>query len=370
MPGKNYSDEERKSIVKKVEEAYNSSENMNIKEACKAVGITDSTYYTWKNKFNNYNEDGSSTKSSKNQKSHKTTSNSGIETKVVNLKKDKPFLGFKKISKQMAYSYGIKISTRKVKQILEKNDLAKTDYPKPKKKQHTRRFERLSRNEMWMMDLMHYSIKKEGKFYLISILDDYSRFIVAHGVFKKKTVDNVIDVFHQAVDNEGQPNEFLTDRGSQFHSWKGESRFKKLLDKMNIKHILASSQSPQTIGKIESFHRNIQRELLRQQYFDSIQEVKNAIDEYIQYYNHERVHMGIDYLTPADRYFGLKQDAEKLLEVETEDNETTSLYLTGRIDGEPLRAKENNNGQVEVYIAGKKVKDIKSSHKIKDIFQI
>ncbi len=71
----------------------------------------------------------------------------------------------------MAYSYGIKISSRKIKQILEKNELAETNTSKPKKKQHTFRFEQLSRNEMWMMDLIHYSIKKEGKFYLISILE-------------------------------------------------------------------------------------------------------------------------------------------------------------------------------------------------------
>lgn len=369
MAGKNYSDEERKTILKKVEQTYNSSKNISIKEACKKVGITDSTYYNWRQRLKNYIERNSSQKYS-NDKSKKSVIEPEVEQKVISLKEDKPFLGFKKISKQMAYSFGIKISSRKVKQILEKNDLAETNAPRPKKKKHNRRFERLSRNEMWMMDLMHYSIKKEGKFYLISILDDYSRYIVAHGVFKKKSADNVIDVFHEAIDNEGQPDEFLTDRGSQFHSWKGETRFRKLLDKMNIKHILASAKSPQTIGKIESFHRNIQRELLRQQYFDSIQEAKTAIDEYIQYYNHERVHMGIDYLTPADRYFGLKQEAEKLLDPETQTNDTTSLYLTGRIEGEPLRAQENNQGQVEVFLAGKKIKEIDSPHKIKDVFQI
>jgi len=368
MPEKNYSDEERKSILEKVEKTYNSSKNMSIKEACKAVGITDSTYYNWRNKFQNHKEQNSSVKSS-NNKSQKDSTDSDVEQKIVNLKKDKPFLGFKKISKQMAYSYGIKISTRKIKRVLEKNDLAETDYPKPKKKQKTGRFERLSRNEMWMMDLMHYRIKKEGKFYLISILDDFSRFIVAHGVYKKKTVDNVIDVFHQAIEKEGQPDEFLTDRGSQFHSWKGESKFKKLLDKMNIKHILASPRSPETIGKLESFHRNIQRELLRQKYFDSIREVKNAIDDYIQYYNYERVHMGIDYLTPSDRYFGVKQDAEKLLEPEKTDN-SDCLYLTGRIDGQPLRAKENSYGGVEVYIAGKKITEIDSTKKIEKLFQV
>ena len=368
MSRTNYTDDQRKNIVKKIEEAYHSSEDVNIKDACEAIGITNSTYYNWRRMFKNDNE----TKRKNNQhKQQSSTVSSKVEQKIIDLKKNKPFLGLKKISKQMAYSYGVKISSRKVKQVLKKHELDKTDYPKPKKKQHTRRFERLSRNEMWMMDIMYYTIEKEGRFYLISILDDYSRYIISYGIFKKQTMDNVIDVFHQAIEEHGQPDEFLTDRGSQFHSWKGKSRFDKLLEKMKIKHILARPQHPQTIGKLESFHRNIQRELLRQKYFDSIKEAKTAINDYIQYYNHERVHMGIDYLTPADRYFGLKRDAEKLLEPETgTEDKKDYLYLTGRIDGQPLRAKENNQGQVEVFLAGKKLNELDSTQKIKNLFEI
>ena len=363
MSRTNYTDEQRKNIVKKIKETYQSSSDMTITEVCEAMGITDATYYNWRKRFNN-SEDEINTTVQKESSDIKHE----VEQKIITLKKDKPFLGLKKISKQMAYSYGIKISSRKVKQILKKHGLDKTNYPKPKKKQPKRRFERFSRDEMWMMDIMYYTIEKEGRFYLISILDDYSRYIVAYGIFKKQTMDNVIDVFHQAVDEHGQPDEFLTDRGSQFHSWKGKTRFDKLLENMSIKHILASPKHPQTIGKLESFHRNIQRELLRQKYFDNIEEAKTAINDYIQYYNHERVHMGIDYLTPADRYFGLKQDAEKLLEPES-DIDKTPLYLTGRIDGQPLRAKENNQGLVEVFLAGKKVKELNSIKKIKDIFR-
>ena len=78
MPEKNYSDEERKSILEKVEKTYNSSKNMSIKEACKAVGITDSTYYNWRNKFQNHKEQNSSVKSS-NNKSQKDSIDSDVE---------------------------------------------------------------------------------------------------------------------------------------------------------------------------------------------------------------------------------------------------------------------------------------------------
>ena len=78
--------------------------------------------------------------------------------------------------------------------------------------------------------------------------------------------------------------------------------------------------------------------------------------------------MGLDYITPADRYFGLKQDAEKLLEVETDSS--NQLYLTGRIEGQPLRAKENKQGDIEVFLAGKKIKQLNSSRKIKQLFEL
>ncbi|SDM48041.1 IS3 family transposase, partial [Halarsenatibacter silvermanii] len=307
------SDEERKMIIEKVNHLYETSD-LTIKEACSEFGISDSAYYIWK-KHRNLEPETEKEETS-NQDRENTSGDVDTETvkKVTELKEDKPFLGFKKISKQLAYSHGIKISTRQVKKILKEHGLEETDYPEPKD-HPSRRFERNSSDEMWMMDIMHYTIEKEGRFYLISILDDYSRYIIAHGIFKRKTIDNVIDVLHEAFEESGLPGEFLTDRGSQFHSWKGESRFQKLLDKLGVKHILASPQSPQTIGKIESFHRNIQRELFGQKHFTSMEDVKKAVSDYIEYYNHERVHMGIDYLTPADRYYGVKQDAEKTYDV-------------------------------------------------------
>ena len=362
-------DDERKKIIEQITKVYNETENMTIKEACAACSISDGTYYNWKNRLQDKKENNhQSQKAKKNNNSNNNSINkSKVEKRVINLKKDKPFLGYIKISKQLQYSYGIKVTPRKVKQIIVKHDLDHHNTA-PKKEHPPRRFERQCRNEMWLMDIMYYRLKKEGRFYLISILDDYSRYITSYGVFKRQTIDNVIDVFHQAIDKHGSPSEFLTDRGSQFHSWKGKNRFDKLLDNLGVKHILTSPQHPQTIGKLESFHRNIQRELLRQKEFDTMEEVKVAIANYIKYYNHERVHMGIDYLTPADRYYGLKKDTEKLLEASF--NDTDSIYLTGRIEGHPIRAKENRKGQIEVFLAGKKVNEINNKEKFKHLFSI
>lgn len=358
-------DKERKKIVDRIETAYQETEGMTIKEACNAYGISDCTFYTWRKRLKKHGlisenkiEDNSNTN---------IDNDSLTEKRVIKLKRDKPFLGYIKISKQLKYSFGIKITPGKVKKILTKHQLDQNKTG-PRKKQSPRRFERLSRNEMWMMDIMYYRLKREGRFYLISALDDYSRYITSYGIFKRQTIDNVIDVLHQGIEEYGSPIELLTDRGSQFHSWQGQNKFDNLLNNLGIKHILASPQHPQTIGKLESFHRNIQRELLRQKEIDTIEEAKLAIGKYIKYYNHERVHMGIDYLTPADRYYGLKKDKEKLLEVSF--NNPENVYLTGRIDGQPVRAKENKNGDIEIYLAGKKINSIDSKDDLKKLFAL
>jgi len=214
-----------------------------------------------------------------------------------------------------------------------------------------------------MMDVMYYRLKKEGRFYLISILDDYSRFIVSHQVCTTQTGDNVTAVFHEAVDRSGLPNQLLTDRGSQFASWKGINAFQEMLGNLGVEHILTNSQSPQCIGKIESFHRNIQKELLRRKEFATIKEAAKAIGDYVEHYNYERVHMGIDYLVPADRFFNTAKSVKET--VEQASSEKMSFYLTGKVEGQPVRLLENKTGSVTVYLAGQAVKELSGTAELK-----
>jgi len=155
------SDEERKMIIEKINRLHEKSD-LTIKEACSEIGIASSTYYTWKN-YRNLEPETEEEKTA--NQDRKNTSGNNIDPEIVDkvteLKENKPFLGFKKISKQLAYSHGIKISTRQVKKILKKHGLEETDYPEPKN-HPARRFERNSSNEMWMMDIMHYTIEKKG----------------------------------------------------------------------------------------------------------------------------------------------------------------------------------------------------------------
>jgi len=337
------SDAEKRNIVRRIEEAVKSS-GLTVKEACAAHGISDSSYYLWRKQL----------REEKTEQKETDSEESPVEAKVVELKREHPYYGLTKICKQLLRSHGIIVDRRQVARILEKHNLLDKKSAGPRRKKGTRRFERLDRNELWQMDIMYYRLKQAGRFYLISVLDDYSRFICAHRVCTIQSAQNVIDTFKEAVERHGIPKQVLTDRGSQFHAWKGISRFDEMLNRLGVKHILPSPQSPQTIGKIESWHRNIQRELLRQREFETIEEARDAIADYVDYYNHERVHMGINYVTPADRYFGVASDVQKLMK----NPGPGEFYLTGRVDGQPFRVEQLDEERLVVKLAGKQIKTL------------
>jgi len=145
-----------------------------------------------------------------------------------------------KLSKQLLRTYGLNLQPGKVKRILEESGYQTDNLPKAPPK-GTRHFESTSPKVLFMMYIMYYHLKKEGYFYLISILDDFSRFIVANKVYTTQAGANVIKVFQEAVETYGLPNQLLTDRGRQFASWKGINAFQELLGNLGMEHVLTRS---------------------------------------------------------------------------------------------------------------------------------
>ena len=350
-----YTDEEKAKLVELL-----SKSGLKIKEACKQYGFSHASYYTWRKQLASQKEKAKEP----DQKESKPDPESEAEQKLLSLKKEHPYFGVVKLSKQLLRTYGLNLHPGKVKRILEEQGFKTQTLPKAPPKR-TRRFERTSPKELFMMDIMYYRLKKEGRFYLVSILDDYSRFIVAHKVCTTQAAENVIQVFQEAVETYGLPNQLLTDRGSQFASWKGINAFQELLDNLGVELILTKSQSPQTIGKIESFHRNIQKELLRQKQYHTIKEARAAIKEYVRYYNYERVHMGIGYLTPADRFFNSAEAVKKVVDISSA--EGSDFYLTGILEGQPVRLLKDKAGKITIYLAGHPVKELDNSKRLKEL---
>lgn len=160
----------------------------------------------------------------------------------------------------------------------------------PRKTWGKRRFQRHKPNELWQAD---WKLTRDDQ-WMITYLDDYSRFIPASDVFENATAPNTIQVFKQAIGEYGKPQQVLTDQGTQFHTTQeeGTTEFDKFCRRNDIQHIVASKRRPTTIGKVERFHGSYEREA----------HLFKTHQDYIQHWNHIRPHQGIQYLKPANLY--------------------------------------------------------------------
>jgi len=161
----------------------------------------------------------------------------------------------------------------------------------PRKTWGKRRFQRHNPNELWQAD---WKLTRDDE-WMITYLDDYSRFIPGSQVFHNANTENTLKVLKQALEAYGRPQQILTDQGVQFYTYheEGKSQFTRFLEKNKIQHIVASKRRPTTTGKVERFHGSFEREA---HLFPTHQ-------DYIQHWNWRRPHQGIDYNKPAELYF-------------------------------------------------------------------
>ena len=144
-------------------------------------------------------------------------------------------------------------------------------------------------NEQWQTDATYLHVEGWGWYYLISILDDYSRKIIAWDIKSSMTGDDFIDVVVKAcviagVDKKNMPN-LVSDRGPALIS----NELKDYLNEQSIHHILASPYHPQTNGKIERYHKSL-KSVVKLYIYDCPNVLKAEVGKFISYYNKKRYH--------------------------------------------------------------------------------
>lgn len=376
---------------------YTHEKKLEILERAKAVGVTKAaTEYgvprgnidRWRREYKDSGADGLKNKSSRPHHQPKRTSQWVID-KIIKIKREKPEMGVTAMADHLGRFESVSLSANTVGKVFKKENLPDGDAghaeaayhvkgDKDKKLEQTleselgewERFSRPNPNDLWQTDIMCFHIRGAHMVHLISLLDDCSRFIVNWGLFKQQTADNVLEVLRGGLAKHGAPGEILSDQGSQFTHWKGVTQFEKLLAKLKIQHIKARSHHPQTCGKIEAFHRNIQRELIDKEFFISAEQAIERISRYIDHYNHGRPHQALDGFTPADRYFGVVNAVKKYLadfkmpKNETEANEEkiavghgSKLYLIGKVLGQEVRIQELA-GRLSLHVNNQPFKEV------------
>jgi transposase InsO family protein len=211
---------------------------------------------------------------------------------------------------------------------------------------HVRSFERAKPNSLWQTDLFTFVLKRQNRrVFLVAFLDDHSRFVVAYGLHASQSSALVLEVLRVGLASHGTPQEILTDNGSQYVTWRGKSAFTKELEKRGIKQLVAAPRRPQTLGKIERFWGTLWKECIEAAVFLDMGDAQRRVGLFIDHYNFQRPHQGIDGLVPADRYFGAaaevlqtlkKRVAANALELARHGVPKQPLYLTGQVGGQPV----------------------------------
>ena len=165
-------------------------------------------------------------------------------------------------------------------------------------------------HQMWATDASYFRVSGWGYYYLVTVMDDYSRFILACKLQKDMSADSLIEVVQEAVDATGMTDvpvenrtRLLSDNGASYVS----RAFRDYLRLVGIGHILAAPFHPQTNGKVERYQQSLKREV-NQLPYELPSQLERAIADFVDYYNFRRYHKALGNVTPADVLHGRRDD--------------------------------------------------------------
>ena len=164
-------------------------------------------------------------------------------------------------------------------------------------------------NQLWQTDFTYLKVIGWGWFYLSTILDDYSRYIIAWRLCTTMRAGDVTDTLEDALRASGCDHarvvhkpRLLSDNGSSYVA----TDLAKFLDNKGMEHVRGAPHHPQTQGKIERWHQTLKNRILLENYYLP-GDLEAAVERFVDHYNHRRYHESINNLTPADVYFGRGQ---------------------------------------------------------------
>jgi putative transposase len=278
------------------------SQSSGKRQALMALGIPKSSYYRW----------CQGQPDSGNRKRPWNRITSEEDDKILAVAREYPDLSSRQLSAWITDNEGFAVSESTVYRILRREGLVKRQETQlmAAKEYHTKT---TRPHQMWATDASYFRVVGWGYYYLVTVMDDYSRFILAWKLQKDMSANSLIEVVQEAVDATGMTDvpvedrtKLLSDNGSGYVS----RAFRDYLNLVGIGHILAAPFHPQTNGKVERYQQSLKREV-NQLPYELPGQLERAIADFVDYYNYRRYHKALGNVTPADVLYGRREEILK-----------------------------------------------------------
>jgi len=264
-----------------------------------ALGIARSSYYRWRQ--------GTGNLTKRRRAWNRITPRE--EEQVLVAAREHPELSSRQLSAKITDNGGFAVSESTVFRILKREGLVKRQELQPMAAKEYR-IKTKRPHQMWATDASYFKVVGWGYYYLVTVMDDYSRFILAWKLQRDMSANSLIEVVQDAVDATGMTDVSLKDR-TRLLSDNGAgyiSRiFRDYLKLVGIDHILSAPFHPQTNGKVERYQQSVKREV-NQLPYEFPSQLEKAIADFVDYYNYRRYHKALGNVTPADVLFGRREN--------------------------------------------------------------
>jgi putative transposase len=298
-----YPASEKLEIVRVVEQSH-----LPVKRTLDKLGIARATFYRW---YDLYQSGGPEALDDRSPRPDRVWNRipDDIRGRIKNLALDEPALSPRELAVRFTDIEGYFVSEASVYRLLKALDLIASPAYIVVKAADEFRDKTTAPNQLWQTDFTYLKVIGWGWFYLSSVLDDFSRYIIAWKLCTTMKAEDVTATLDLALKASGLDQarvvhrpRLLSDNGSSYVS----ADLAKWLDGQDMDHVRGAPYHPMTQGKIERWHQTLKNRILLENYYLP-GDLEAEIDAFVADYNHLRYHESIDNLTPADVYFGRGQ---------------------------------------------------------------
>ncbi len=298
-----YPASEKLEIIRLVEQSH-----LPVRRTLDKLGIPRTTFYRWYDRYLSGGPEALEDRSPKPSRIWNRIPND-IRDQIIKLALDESELSPRELAVRFTDTENYFVSEASVYRLLKAHDLITSPAFIVIKAADEFRDKTTAINQLWQTDFTYLKVIGWGWLYLSTILDDYSRYIIAWKLCTTMKAGDVTDTLELALQASGcdQANvvhkpRLLSDNGASYIS----GDLAEWLDDKGMSHVRGAPYHPQTQGKIERWHQTLKNRILLENYFFPA-DLKAQIEAFIDYYNHQRYHESLDNLTPADVYFGRGQ---------------------------------------------------------------